>query len=209
MTLPGLHRLSCVLTVALIQPEAPEPFTGILPGELAEPLHFPHPGLARWPLLALLALAILWALYRRWLRRRSRARDAPVESAPKRPRREPRGRKAPTFGQMLHALQKRILASRAYRDGCHDLAYMLKGYFESTGLGSGRRVRWTRMTAREVRRATGGVAASELLVKLSDLRFRRDEPTRGEFQQILRRAQKVTGQKARKRRLVPGSETHE
>jgi len=207
MTLPGLHRLSCVLTVARIQPEAPEPFTGILPGELAEPLHFPHPGLARWPLLALLALAILWALYRRWLRRRrSRAGETPAASAPKRPRREPRGRKAPTFGQVLYALQKRILASRAYRDGCHDLARLLKEYFESKGLGSGKRVHCTRMTAREVRRATGSVAASELLVKLSDLRFRRDEPTRGEFRQILRRAQKVTGQKAREKRLVAGNE---
>jgi hypothetical protein len=212
MTLPGLAAVWSALAGASAQPEAPGSFTGIPPGPLAEPLHFPHPGLARWPVLALLALAALWALYRRWQRRRPRVTAAAAPPAAPTPPRLPAGPRAPkasTLGQRLYALQQRILATRAYRDGCHELAGLLKGHFESKGLGSGKRLRYTRMTAREVLRTTGHRAASELLVQLSDLRFGRDEPTRGEFRQLCRRAQKVTGQKTRKRRLVTGSESHD
>lgn len=176
-----------MLAAALAQPEAP--FTGDLPGPLAEPLHFPNPALARWPILALLAIAGLWWLYRR----SRRAEEGPAVTAPvARPRPERTG-----LAQALYDLREQTLKSGNFREGCHQLASLLKSHFARTGFGSRERVPCTRMTAREIRQAVGKTAASRLLIRLEDLRFGKAEPVQGSFQQVCRRAQKVTGAKAR------------
>jgi|GEM_PF-4687438 hypothetical protein len=173
------------------------PDTGVLPGELAGPLQFPNAAITRWPLLALLLAAALWMLYR-WRRRRQTRDPEPATATVRRTPAPPGQRgKGPTLGDLLRGLRDRFLASHQYRQGCHELTALLKRHFETSGV-RGRRLPWTRMTAREIRSTTGEKAASQLLVQLSVLRFGRADPTRRAFERACHRAEQVVGAHLRK-----------
>lgn len=152
---------------------------GGLPAGLADPLHFPDAEVSGW-LPALLLLALLWLLSRWWSRRRSPAGAAPSPApAP------------PTAGdwliEALGELRREHLARRTYRQGCHDLAALLRSHFERLGSDTVR-LPWTRLTAREIRQQAGDLPATRFLSQLAALRFGRAEPSRDDLEGACRQA---------------------
>lgn len=158
-----------------------EAVDGGLPNGLADPLHFPDAAVAGW-LPALGLLTLLWLLSRWWSRRRSPAAALPAPPVPAPPM--PRN----ALLEALDQLRRQHLGAKTYRQGCHELAALVRGHLERLGAGPLPRLPWTRLTAREIRRRAGDQPAARLLSQLAALRFGRAEPGRDDFEGAWRQA---------------------
>ncbi len=142
-----------------------------LPAPLADPLHILEPWPWRQALVWSLLVLALWLLARWWWRRRG-TRRSDVEDW--RSIVLPPGS---SFEGELDAIRRRANASGVYRRACHELSKLLRITLERF---SGRSL--DAYTSREIRRQLGDDEHTELLVMVSDLRFGRRAPTRGEFE---------------------------
>lgn len=150
-----------------------------LPADLAEPLHILPP----WSLLALLAavltmlLALALLLWRRRAVRQDAAAPPPVPPAP-----APEAASPVTLAGAIEALQRRYLKTKAFRDGCHALAQLIKTHLAGvTGL------KVEEMTSAEIERAwlddarPGGARLGRFMTGLALQRYGRAEPRRRHF----------------------------
>lgn len=158
-----------------------------LPAGLAEPLHILEPTWQKAVAFILLALSLaltLWLL-RRWRRRAAAPAEAPPQPpSPSAPARAPSG-----IDGAVRALRDEYRTRR--REGCHELSVLLRAHFERRAGSRRSRRSFATLTAREVGRLLGKEAVREHLLQLSDLQFRRHEPSEREFDRICDRSVEV------------------
>ncbi len=163
-----------------------------LPESPAGALHVLPPA----SLLALLALAATFLLLlavmiaRRLLRRRQR----PVTEPPTVPRATaPPPSPAISIGTRIQALERKFLKTKAFRDGCHSLAVLIKGHLaQVTGLAA------ERMTSTEIERAIDKLPAADprvggFMTSLSRRRYGRNAPRRRHFIAACEEARELLG----------------
>ncbi len=158
-----------------------------LPAPAAPPLYILPPAslLALAVLAGLILFALLLALaWKLWRRQRSKPPSTP-------PLPTPAGRqrvKTGSLGSAIESLEQRTLRTKAFRDGCHALAVLIKKHLEQvTGLGV------EEMTSVEIEKTfVGGVASHDgariggamlgaFMTGLSARRYGREEPRRRHF----------------------------
>ena len=140
-----------------------------LPAPLARPLHILEPWPWKEALGWLLAGVVLFLLVRRWIRwrrRRQATRSAPA------PGTTPLG----GFSDKVESIRSQARESGRFRQGCHELALLLRGTLAPPGSGN-----LDTLTARETERRLGDGALTRLLVLLADLRFGRRAPDEGDL----------------------------
>lgn len=139
---------------------------GRLPSGLADPLHLPFP--VPWKFLAalgaLLLAAIVFALFKAWLRRRQRAPQMPLPAPVPSPQ--------PGIAAAVEEIRRRYRKSRAYRAACHELSKLLRSYFESST-----RQPYSTLTAGEIRREIGDSRTARFFASLAALQFGRRRPS--------------------------------
>lgn len=161
-----------------------------LPHDLAGPLHILDFDRIAWALAAVAALLmLLWAVYlwRRVLR-------PAIEAQPKTPRRRRPIRDAGIRSTIVKLYETHRIRG-SFRQGCHDLAELLRGHFQSTFQQP-----YSTYTVGEIldaqRRKTvkadGGPVAN-LFRRLEELQFRRREPAEDEFRSVCDEAKDVVG----------------
>ena len=153
-----------------------------LPAGLAEPLHLVNPypyGKALAFLAALLLLALLWAW---WRRRRRSAPSSPAAAPPPIPPPPP----ASTIEKAIAEIRLRYVETRRHREGCHELAEVLRTYYEKA---CGKPL--SRLTVREIGTVLGDSAVTALFELLAEMQFRRRQPSSDEFSQICETATDV------------------
>jgi len=143
-----------------------------LPHGVTDPLHIDEP-FPTWMLWAgALVLWLLYRLYRRW-------REHPAEPAKPvrklRPKAPGRGR----IGNTIEDIRRRALLQKAYRTGCHELAEALREHLD-VRFETGESL--TSLTAIEMADRFGDTAFARFFSLLSQLQFRRREPTQSDFE---------------------------
>ena len=137
-----------------------------LPSGLADPLHI-EPPFPWWALVVLLLilLTVLWV----WLRRRR----APTARPPLPPP-APVGKV--TLFSAIRDLRERYQKRGSFRRACHELSGLLRVHFEKAGKHP-----FSTLTSREIGRAVGDTALSRFFSRMSDMQFRRREPSKSDF----------------------------
>ena len=151
-----------------------------LPAPPADPLHILQPT----TLLALAAVAagLLAMLLLLWLRHHLRRRARRAAPPPPTPATAPPARQpAAGIATRIRDLEEKILASKAFREGCHRLAMLIK-----THLGQRTGIDVERMTSSEIERRfddDGEIDSriGEFMTGLSRRRYGRAEPGRRDF----------------------------
>ncbi len=164
-----------------------------LPAPTAPPLFILPPAnlLALLALVVAFLLALLIALIWRLWRRRPKKSPQPASMPPPVP--QPSVTNG-GLGSAISSLERRTLQTKAFRDGCHALARLIKKHLEqATGLGV------EEMTSSEIGEAfvggvkakaggtrvsggrVGGASLGPFMTGLSSRRFGREEPRRRHF----------------------------
>lgn len=179
-----------------------------LPHGLEEARHILDLEALRWALWALAALVVVLLAYR-WLRRlRQRAE---VEPPTPEPAPMPVPMSLPRVVTRILDLRDRHLSAGTFRQGCHELAALLRSHYESL---------WHEpletKTAREIRRlgarrigAQGGGAPGHLFGELEGLQFARREPTADDLETVCDLAADVTSGETLPSRETPGESLRE
>jgi hypothetical protein len=160
--------------------------TSPLPAPPADPLHI----LPAWSLLLLLAavglllLALAWLIFR-VLRRHQ---PPPAVEPPPAPRPAPARPDASSIATRIGDLENRFLESKAFREGCHALAGVVKAHLgRSSGLDA------EHMTSSEIAAAVKDDRVGRFMTGLAGRRFGREEPRRRHFVAACQEAREVLG----------------
>ncbi len=155
-----------------------------LPAAPADPLHILPPE-SLWLLLAaagMLFLALAWLVARRLFRRVPK----PAPASPPVPAPVPTVPAESGITGLINALEREFLDSKAFRDGCHALAALVKSRLaRSTGLAV------EHMTSPEIARAIEEPEVGRFMIALSRRRYGRDEPRRRHFAQACGEAREL------------------
>ena len=163
-------------------PPAMKLLTRDLPAPAADPLHILPPFM---PLLlglagaALLVSVGIWLLMYYFSTRQAMT-----------PRVRQHSRTADNVAAQIRAIQKRTNGTGEFREGCHELSFLLKSHFEqSTGL------QVEEMTPGEIARTLKGPLVG-FFGELSRLQFGRPEPEKTDFDRACRLAENARKSKA-------------
>ena len=138
-----------------------------LPFGLTEPLHLDEP----FPWRAIVvAILLLWLLARFLRSLRRNRQEPPAEPVPPP---VPRSR----IAEEIRALRTRYGRSKDFRAGCHELAEMLRSFFEAK-----RDVPFSTLTVGEMKPKLGDTAVVRFFSLLADLQFSRRTPTKSDFE---------------------------
>lgn len=161
-----------------------------LPGDLADPLHLLEPFPYKTLLVAAAVLGyLLWRLIRRLHRRKLAAPQPAPRSVPA------AAAAAAPIAERIEALWRRFRETGRFREGCHELAGLLRAQLEAE-----RRRRFSSLTAGEIGRHLGDSPWSRLFSLLAGLQFGRRPPSRSDFQGVCELAAEVAGQRPAKRK---------
>lgn len=162
-----------------------------LPYGLEESRHILNLDNVRWALAALLALLLLLAI-RRWLRKpapRPSGRMTATKKVGKRP-----VVPVPAIAARIGSLRDRHLAAGTFREGCYELASVLRNFYEDLWRES-----LTTRTVGEIQRAgerrigaEDGGAPGRLFGVLEGLQFSRHDPSADDLEAICDLASDVT-----------------
>lgn len=161
-----------------------------LPHGLEDAQHILDLEKLKWALSALLALVILLLAYRvlRWLMRQAQPATSQPEVV------EPTPVPMPQIARSILSLRTRHLTHGTFREGCHELAELLRGFYANLW-----REEVTTKTVREIQivgeRRTGaeeGGAPGRLFGLLEELQFSRRDPTLDDFESVCDLANDVT-----------------